>query len=64
MWARTNHVKFGKEEKKKLAGSLAKKKLPAEECPRRNGDQKINSPPHIESGFLHCAVDLKNALTA
>ena len=32
-----NNAGTDREEEKKLAGPLAKKELPSEECPRRNG---------------------------
>ena len=37
---RKNNAGSDKIERKKLAGPLAKKELPAEECPRRNGKRK------------------------
>ena len=37
---RKNNAGTDKEEEKKLAGPLAKKELPAEECSRRNGKRE------------------------
>ena len=36
----SNNAEFYKENKKKLAGLLAKKELPTEECSRRNGKRE------------------------
>ena len=40
---RKNNTGTVKEEEKKLAGSLAKKELPAEGCSRRNGKREESS---------------------
>ena len=42
-WRRKNNAGTDKEEKKKLAGSLAMKKLPVEGCSRRYGKWEESS---------------------
>ena len=50
---RKNNTGIDKEEEKKLAGTLAKKELPAEGCSRRNGEQEEGSQQKKISDYRH-----------
>ncbi|KAJ4441667.1 hypothetical protein ANN_11525 [Periplaneta americana] len=42
-WVKKNYAETDQEEKKKLVGTLAKKKLPTKECTGRNGEREKSS---------------------